>query len=50
MENMVGVVQPGLINMEFKKQLKQLDYFILQIQQVKSIQHLVEMLVKMQVE
>ena len=38
MENMVGVVQPGLINMEFQKQLKLLDYFILQIQQVKSIQ------------
>ena len=47
MENMVGVVQPGLINMQFQKSKKKWDCFIHQIQQVKSIQHLEECKVKM---
>ena len=49
MENMVELFNQVLLIWSSKKQLKPLDYFILQIQQVKSIQRLVEMLVKMQV-
>ena len=43
MQNMVGVVQPGVINMQFQKTVEEVGFFILQIQQVKSTQLWVEM-------
>ena len=36
MQNMVGVVQPGLINMQFQKAVEEVGLFIHQIQQVKE--------------